>query len=358
MGARDRDRRASARVTSPSRSPRCSTRRAALARRARAPGCRSAIAVETTTSAPSGTFAASWPIAGSMPASRSALDVARLGPVGPGDLGAERARDEREPAHPGAPDADEVQPAAGPWRRAQPLDLNRGRRLAIVAAREEGVLAHARRAGSGGLRLRRRRRGGDRAEAPPRGGESSRGSSRRGSRSRSSTRTTSIAEKRPRGGPPRASGVERGETPERDPGAPDGPDAACAAALPRRVQARPRAQGRTVETREERIGDLDMGVLEVEARDFTSSSYFFTGDGQTWQVECIADAEHRGRDRRGMPDGARIGRLRPLSAGGLGGGAERHPRQRDALRDQPAQRRDQRAEGPAGEHVRRVVRAE
>jgi hypothetical protein len=52
-------------------------------------------------------------------------------------------------------------------------------------------------------------------------------------------------------------------------------------------------EGRTVTTREERIGDRDMGVLEVEARDFTSSSYFFTGAGQTWQVECIADAEHR-----------------------------------------------------------------
>ena len=26
---------------------------------------------------------------------------------------------------------------------------------------------------------------------------------------------------------------------------------------------------------------------------FKSSSYFFKGAGQTWQVECISDAEHR-----------------------------------------------------------------
>lgn len=57
----------------------------------------------------------------------------------------------------------------------------------------------------------------------------------------------------------------------------------------------------TVAKREERIGDLDTGVLEFddtveqggEKVDFHSSSYFFTGAGQTWQVECIADAEHR-----------------------------------------------------------------
>jgi hypothetical protein len=56
-----------------------------------------------------------------------------------------------------------------------------------------------------------------------------------------------------------------------------------------------------VEKREERIGELDMGVLEFsdsiqrdgEAVSFTSSSYFFTGAGRTWQVECIADAQHR-----------------------------------------------------------------
>jgi len=57
----------------------------------------------------------------------------------------------------------------------------------------------------------------------------------------------------------------------------------------------------TVEKREERIGDKEMGVLEftdtVERAggtvEFTSASYFFAGAGQTWQIECIADAEHR-----------------------------------------------------------------
>ena len=49
----------------------------------------------------------------------------------------------------------------------------------------------------------------------------------------------------------------------------------------------------TVEKRRQRIGDLDTGVLEFETAKFRSSSYFFTGAGQTWQVECIADAEHQ-----------------------------------------------------------------
>ena len=57
----------------------------------------------------------------------------------------------------------------------------------------------------------------------------------------------------------------------------------------------------TVEKREERIGQLDTGVLEFEDAvtrggelvEFTSSSYFFGGAGRTWQIECIADAEHR-----------------------------------------------------------------
>jgi hypothetical protein len=57
----------------------------------------------------------------------------------------------------------------------------------------------------------------------------------------------------------------------------------------------------TVEKHEERIGDLDTGVLEFDDRvkeggekvEFRSSSYFFTGAGQTWQLECIADAEYR-----------------------------------------------------------------
>ena len=56
-----------------------------------------------------------------------------------------------------------------------------------------------------------------------------------------------------------------------------------------------------VEKREERIGELDVGVLEFgdtikragETVSFTSSSYFFTGGGRTWQLECIADDEHR-----------------------------------------------------------------
>ena len=57
----------------------------------------------------------------------------------------------------------------------------------------------------------------------------------------------------------------------------------------------------TVAKREERIGDLNAGVLEFEDSvklgdetvDFKSASYFFKGGGQTWQVECIADAEHQ-----------------------------------------------------------------
>jgi hypothetical protein len=56
----------------------------------------------------------------------------------------------------------------------------------------------------------------------------------------------------------------------------------------------------TVEKRQEQIGDLDVGVLEFddsidrggEKVEFHSSSHFFTGAGQTWQVECIADDEH------------------------------------------------------------------
>jgi hypothetical protein len=56
-----------------------------------------------------------------------------------------------------------------------------------------------------------------------------------------------------------------------------------------------------VEKRTEKIGARKMGVLEFEdsiedsgeTTEFTSSSYFFTGAGATWQVECIADAGHR-----------------------------------------------------------------
>jgi hypothetical protein len=61
-----------------------------------------------------------------------------------------------------------------------------------------------------------------------------------------------------------------------------------------------------VEQREEEIGGLDVGVLEfedsVELRgepvDFTSTSYFFTGGGRTWQVECIAEDAQRDRIER------------------------------------------------------------
>jgi len=56
-----------------------------------------------------------------------------------------------------------------------------------------------------------------------------------------------------------------------------------------------------VDKDEQMIGDLETGVLVFEdsvSRSgkevaFRSSSYFFKGAGQTWQVECIADAEHR-----------------------------------------------------------------
>ena len=58
------------RVSSPSSSARCSSRRPRSRAAARS-GLSGGIAVETTTSAPSGTLAASWPIDGSMPAARS-----------------------------------------------------------------------------------------------------------------------------------------------------------------------------------------------------------------------------------------------------------------------------------------------
>lgn len=47
-----------------------------------------------------------------------------------------------------------------------------------------------------------------------------------------------------------------------------------------------------VEQREERIGDLDMGVLAFETDKLTSASYFFAGAGETWQVACIAEPDH------------------------------------------------------------------
>jgi hypothetical protein len=56
-----------------------------------------------------------------------------------------------------------------------------------------------------------------------------------------------------------------------------------------------------VEKRKEQVGDLETGVLEFtdqveqagEQVEFTSTSYFFKGGGGTWQLECIADSEHR-----------------------------------------------------------------
>jgi len=55
-----------------------------------------------------------------------------------------------------------------------------------------------------------------------------------------------------------------------------------------------------VDKREDTVGDLELGVLEFEDSvdqrgkpvEFTSTSYFFSGGGKTWQVECIADSEH------------------------------------------------------------------
>ena len=77
------------RVSSASRSARCSSG-APVVRS----GLSGAIALEYTTSAPAGTFSAAWP----------SSDAVRAG-----DLGAEDAGDLREPAHPDAADADEVE---------------------------------------------------------------------------------------------------------------------------------------------------------------------------------------------------------------------------------------------------------
>jgi hypothetical protein len=56
---------------------------------------------------------------------------------------------------------------------------------------------------------------------------------------------------------------------------------------------------RTVDTREDRVGELDVGVLEVKNGDFASVSYFFAGAGRTWQVECIANPEREERTEAG-----------------------------------------------------------
>ena len=58
----------------------------------------------------------------------------------------------------------------------------------------------------------------------------------------------------------------------------------------------------TVERRMEKFGDLDAGVLEFsdshgekgeDPVEFTSTSYFFTGAGRTWQLECVAEGGQR-----------------------------------------------------------------
>ena len=55
-----------------------------------------------------------------------------------------------------------------------------------------------------------------------------------------------------------------------------------------------------VERRMETFGEIETGVLEFEDShrtkggervEFTSTSYFFTGAGRTWQVECVAEAD-------------------------------------------------------------------
>lgn len=56
-----------------------------------------------------------------------------------------------------------------------------------------------------------------------------------------------------------------------------------------------------VDTRQATVGDLETAIIEfddsVNHRDppveFRSTSYFFTGGGKTWQMECIAEPEHR-----------------------------------------------------------------
>ena len=60
--------------------------------------------------------------------------IARLRSVGAGDLGTERGRRQRETAHSGAPDADEVQPAAAPGLR-----IHGAKKLAAPAAVREST---------------------------------------------------------------------------------------------------------------------------------------------------------------------------------------------------------------------------
>ena len=48
-----------------------------------------------------------------------------------------------------------------------------------------------------------------------------------------------------------------------------------------------------VDKRRERFGDLDVAVLEFTKDELNSRSHFFTGGDGTWQVECVAEREHR-----------------------------------------------------------------
>ena len=102
------------RDTSPSRSPRWSTALRQRARR-RAPGCPR----RSPSRPPPRRPPAGWRRRARSPAldpgGAQPLAVRRLGAVGARHLGAQRARDERQAAHPGAADPDEVQPPAGPW---------------------------------------------------------------------------------------------------------------------------------------------------------------------------------------------------------------------------------------------------
>lgn len=55
--------------------------------------------------------------------------------------------------------------------------------------------------------------------------------------------------------------------------------------------------GVRIDRRTERHSGLDVGVLEWEkafqGTRLHSASYFFSGGGKTWQLECISDTAHR-----------------------------------------------------------------
>ena len=90
---------------------------APAARAAASSGLSSGMAVDTTTSAPSGTFSAAWPIAGSIPPARRRARVGRLRAVGARDLCAQPGAHRGQPAHARPADADEMQAALGHGRR-------------------------------------------------------------------------------------------------------------------------------------------------------------------------------------------------------------------------------------------------